>query len=761
MKIAFGPYRDKTVDSDDDAYFLGQMDAEGYSGNYGVFKHTSHESESFTRDWIKRYLRENGVDGAITEHRKSESRGISLEWCNKSFKQELLEKEFVATPSAMKGYLQGIFDGDGCFTNDGKVVLVQKNIERLRMIQQWLLLFGIKASLYVVPAQPKHKRPNPIGRLQLSGASVTHYCEAIGFRNPDKSTKAGEFGKTTRIQGRMWWDRIASVVPADTSCEFVGLKTQTETYISDGFYSHNSGKTTAAVAEVASAALGIPLTGPDDLELPHRYPTDRPLLIWLIGYDEKHLSRLYKKFFAPGLFRIIRDKETKLWRAWKPWLPDDLARSDETKPAPPLIPGGPSCHKNGMIAEWGWDNKSTRVFTVCRLKNGTEIHAHSSGSEAGQGEAVDVIFVDEDIKISSHIYEWQARLADNRGRLIWAAWPHGKNEALRLMSRRADEQRDREKPNVSELVLTFSGNPYIPKEEKDRLVEGWNAAGRAVALSRDLGIFTDDNQLVFPNFNIDLHGVPRTSGPDALEDALRQNGGQIPRDWTRYLGIDPGHAHAAAVMVAVPPPALGRYFLIYDEVYTERCNPDIQAELIAAKSCGVTYQAFIIDAHAGRQTTLAYGKRVVELYREAFEKHKLRSRLTESGFLPGSDDIGSRNQIVRDWMQTRPDGTTQFRIVSDMTPHLRREFTLYRKQVLQDDVTDKVRHRDNHLCDAMAYVAAYLAPMFDYGEAYVPESPVATTSVMEWCRKLMGQRKSDDSVYLGAGAVPNKPQLVA
>jgi len=43
----------------------------------------------------------------------------------------------------------------------------------------------------------------------------------------------------------------------------------------------------------------------------------------------------------------------------------------------------------------------------------------------------------------------------------------------------------------------------------------------------------------------------------------------------------------------------------------------------------------------------------------------------------------------------------------------------------------------------------------------VPESPVATTSVMEWCRKLMGQRKSDDSVYLGAGAVPNKPQLVA
>jgi len=515
-----------------------------------------------------------------------------------------------------------------------------------------------------------------------------------------------------------------------------------------------SGKTTSAAAEVASAALGIPLIGPDGKELPFRYPRNRPLLIWVIGYNEKHIGVIYKKLFTPG-FKIIKDRRTGLWRTWMPWLPEDAEREDETKPSAPLIPGGPDCHPSGLIEEWGWENRSTRVFNVCRLKNGTEIHAFTSGGEAGQGEAVDLIWIDEDIKYQNHILEWQARLSDNRGRLIWSAWPHG-NEALRRMSARAAEQVHRKNPDVVEWTLSFSGNPYIPEDEKRKRLEGWESVSHEVRLAQDLGIFTEDYQLVFPAFNADVHGIPRAGGADAVENAIALNGGKIPDNWARYLGVDPGHAYAAAIFVAVPPPSIGKYFVVYDEVYTERCQPDIQAELIAAKSQGVYFRAFIIDAHAGRQTTLAYGKRIVELYREAFEKHGLHSQLTGSGFLGGSDDVGARNSILRDWMTKRPDGTTMFRMVKDTTPHLRREFGLYRKKIIYDEVKDEVVLRNNHCCDA----CAYLAPMFDYGDAYTPPgaADVPGRSYADWLVKLTGEKKSD-AVYMGAGTVPSYQTL--
>ncbi len=523
---------------------------------------------------------------------------------------------------------------------------------------------------------------------------------------------------------------------------------------------NRSGKTVAAATEVAAAATGIPLTGLDGEPIPFRYPKNHPLLIWVVGYDEKHIARIYKKLFTPGLFKIIKDKDTGLWRAWQPWKPDDAAREDETKPSPPLIPGGPNCHPSGMIAEWGWDTRATRVFTVCRLKNGTEIHAFTSGGEAGVGEAVDIVWIDEDIKIQENVEEWQARLSDNRGCMIWSSWPKKGNEALRRMTLRAIEQQDRKNPDVAEWILSFSANPYIPSDEKRKRLEGWAAAGEAVVRARDLGEYVDDFQLVFPDFDNDLHGMPRKAGPDAVEEALAKNNWEIPDDWTRYLGVDPGHAHAAAIFVAVPPPSIGKFAVVYDEVYTERCNAEIQAELIAQKAGKHVFQAFIIDAHAGRQSTLGSGKRVVEFYREAFEQYKLKSQLTDSGFMGGSDNISARNMVVRAWMFPRADGTTMLRLVTDKTPYLRREFSLYKKKITRDDISDEVKSKDNHLCDSLAYVGAYLAPLFDYDAAYVPPPPPQQVVRRTLYERLMGADKNkNDTFHLGAGVVPTASAL--
>ena len=508
------------------------------------------------------------------------------------------------------------------------------------------------------------------------------------------------------------------------------------------------GKTCAAVAEVVSAALGISLTGPDGMAIPNNYPK-RPLIIWVIGFDTKHIARLYRKLFQGGLFKVIRDKTDGHWRAWNPSDPADAAREDDTKPSPPMIPPD-------LVKEWAWDNKAERVFNVCRLRNGTEIYAFTSGGEVGKGEAVDIVWIDEDIEIPGHVDEWQSRLSDVRGRLIWSAWPHDNNRAIKRMTLRAADQRNRQNPDVAEFMLTFSANPYIPSDEKRKRLEGWAAAGEAVLRARDLGEYTGDYQLVYPGFNVEIHGIPRKTGPDIIETIFAGNNFQVPLDWTHYLAIDPGHANAAAIFGAVPPPEVGKFLVVYDEVFANRCDADALARMIAEKSQGITFHAFIIDAHAGRQTTLGAGKRVVEFYREAFERHGLKSRLTESGFLPGSDDITARNMVVREWMNVRGDGTTHLRVVAEKTYALRREFAEYKQSISHDEVTDKVLDKDNHCSDALGYMAAYLAPLFDYDAAYyqVAGKPVTLHSVLKAYEKLsqsMSGMKNDGSFNIGAG----------
>ena len=146
---------------------------------------------------------------------------------------------------------------------------------------------------------------------------------------------------------------------------------------------NRSGKTICTAAEISSAATGIPITGPDGNLLPLKYPTDRPLLIWLIGYGETHIGdTFYRMLFKRNPeFKMIKDLQSGQWRAYRPWKPEDKARVEDARMAPPFIPRRLVDPKG-----WAWKDKAKRHFTICRMTNGTEIHAFTSKGEPKMGD---------------------------------------------------------------------------------------------------------------------------------------------------------------------------------------------------------------------------------------------------------------------------------------------------------------------------------------------------------------------------------------
>lgn len=506
---------------------------------------------------------------------------------------------------------------------------------------------------------------------------------------------------------------------------------------------NRSGKTMCAAAEFASAVTRIPILGPDDNPLPFKYPADEPMTTWVIGYDEPHIARIYRKLFMPGLFRVIRDLKTKQLRAWRPWEKEDKEREDETKPSPPLIPERLVDPKG-----WAWENKAAQVFSVCRLTNGTSIYAFPSGGAAGQGDAVHLLWIDEDIKIPSHVQEWEARLSDVKGRLIWSVWPHTSNNALIDLSKRAKVQQHREDPDVFEIVLKFSDNPHIDEDEKRKRLEGWDAD---TAKSRDEGEFALDNVLVFPTFNADVHCVPsEMEKPDRLELFLRDRNYQVPIDWTNYLVVDPGHTQPAVLFAAVPPPwEFGDHVVIYDEIYVPRLEPRELARMVRDRSMGRVFEDFLIDFRAGRQTNLGFGKTTRQGWEEAFTECGLRSRKSGHSFTYGSDNVDARNMEVRGWLAANAEGMPKLRLIRFTTPGTQKEFGLYKKRVSKEDnVREEVVAENDHAMSCLGYLAAYNPQYAIHDAKSEPTDPI----VKLW--KKLEHKDEPESEFVSMGGGP-------
>jgi hypothetical protein len=486
---------------------------------------------------------------------------------------------------------------------------------------------------------------------------------------------------------------------------------------------NRSGKSLCTFVEDARAVTGQDPFG--------KYPKEDGVLV-IIGKDWRHIGLVvYPALFKWGAFKIIKDEQTGEYRAFNPAT--DAHRKDQCKPAPPLIPPR-------LVKKTSWILKSAQYISQATLHNGWQIYFFSSEGSPPQGFSASRVHFDEDIDDTSWVPEMQARLVDRKGYLCWSAMPHSTNDALLNLKERADAvaASDSTDPSIVMFKLRMLDNPHLDDDEKRKSLERWAASGEDVLRMRSEGDFITDSILMYPNFDMRIHGMDRTDLPN----------GQIPNDWCRYAVVDPGHAVTAVLFAAVPPSQ--EFILLYDQLYIRQCNAQIFGEEFA-KKVKHTFRAFIIDAHGGRIRDIGSGRLPVEQYTEQMVKRGVRSEITGHSFLAGCDDIPARTEATRSMLHIRPNGFPTLRVLRSALPDLEREMKRYRKRVNYVAgtaiVTDQpVTKGDVHLVQCMEYLAAY-RPTYH-------KPPIETEEEPWWVkwresrRKRMGLQQQA-YVYLG------------
>jgi len=486
---------------------------------------------------------------------------------------------------------------------------------------------------------------------------------------------------------------------------------------------NRSGKSLCTFVEDARA-----VTGQDPY---NKYPAENGLLV-IVGKDWRHIGLVvYPMLFKKGAFKIIKDKTTGEYRAFDPVL--DAGRQSEQKDAPPLIPPR-------MVKTKTWVLKGANYIQNCTLHNGWQIYFFSSEGSAPQGFTASRVHFDEDIENETWVPEMQARLVDRKGYLCWSAMPHSTNNALLTLKERSDSvlERGDANPDIVAFKLRMLDNPHLDEDEKRKSLERWAASGEDVLRMRAEGDFITDSILMYPNFDMRVHGLSREDLPNS----------QIPNDWCRYAVIDPGHSVTAVLFAAVPPTE--DYVLLYDQLYLRQCNAQIFGEEFA-KKIKHSFHAFVIDLHGGRIRDIGSGRLPVEQYTEQLSKRNIRSEVTGCSFIAGCDDIPARTEATRNMLHIRPNGSPTIRVLRSSCPDLERELKRYRKRVNfvagTSIVTDlPVTKGDVHLVQCMEYLAAY-RPRY--------HRPPVTPEIEPWWVKWQAERRKrmgagqQSYVYLG------------
>lgn len=521
---------------------------------------------------------------------------------------------------------------------------------------------------------------------------------------------------------------------------------------------NRSGKTTIAAVKFAAMACDIPITLNDGTKLDLRKPWQkgRPLRMWVIGFDLRHIGEtIHRVLFRNDLFRIIKDKTTGQYRAFQPWTDEDKDREEEARQAPPLIP-----KRYIKPNSWDWENKKNREFkkvTIIDPQTGeelAEIFAYSSKADPKAGDPVDVIWIDESIDNAAHYPEWRARLFDRRGILFWSSWPNVNNEALSKISDLAEAQANDPNPLVREIVISLSANKTISEEKRSEALGMFSSDEERRA--RDLGEYITDLLKMYPLFDEFRHQAVLDNDPDEVSEILRRRNGIPPNDWTAELILDPGSTSPGLLFGAIPPIhiGLGRTFVVFDELTPDRHDATQLAKLAMQKvSESIGRRGFnraIIDMRCGRQKAPGMSMTIEENYRRAFESVGIMLTGGEFRFSAGSPDVGGRIMALQAWMHEDRRLLPSLRIVRSRCPKLCSQLSKYKKYGVNNDIRDD-RPASGQRIDLAVCLEYWAASNPLYVMPPITHEGGRDVSPLAWYRKFIAgrQKPTPPSVQLG------------
>ena len=519
---------------------------------------------------------------------------------------------------------------------------------------------------------------------------------------------------------------------------------QSRTYIRLYIGGNRAGKTAATSIEFARAVLGC---DPYD-----KYPR-RDGRIYVVGKSLTHIAdTIYPKLFQPGAFKIIRDELTEQWRTYRPWVAEDKARAKEAIPAPPLIP-------EREIAAIGWDSKQRKEIVSVTFRSGWEARFFSASGQHPQGQAVHIVWFDEEVQPSKTDGPWfpemSARLIDHGGCLIWSAAPQkGYDELLDLYEKGEKQVSDYKldparypKPEIEVFHARQEDNTHLPAENRVRFLQNLSAED---ALIRSSGEFNIAPRMVYPEFGLASHGIPLDV---------------VPSSWTRYAYIDPGHSVCAVLFVACPPddeaPGKLPMAVAYDEIYIQQANAILFAQAMKRRCENDKFECFVIDMHGAKPRDAGTGVSVYEQYEDALRELGCFSRVSGYGFVGGSDD--RKGGVTRGhlWLAPRKgsgdayDQPPRFRIRTNAdrtmstVPNFVSEMRRFKKKIISNVVTDETHDRGpTHLCQCFRYCVMH-GP--EYVQVQVKVNP--RQRFMTWFQQQSGQDGAAPSYSFGNGGI--------
>jgi len=184
--------------------------------------------------------------------------------------------------------------------------------------------------------------------------------------------------------------------------------------------------------------------------------------------------------------------------------------------------------------------------------------------------------------------------------------------------------------------------------------------------------------------------------------------GPVPRDWARFIAVDPGRQVCAVLFAAVPPPHHANpCILLYDELYLKAADAEVFGKSVAGKMDGVIPEIFLIDSHAGRVHEMGSGLTVESQYVAALVRHGVEIGSGRPSFTWGADDPKAGILAVHEAMRIQPNGKPILQVCVGRLPQLYEEITRYHYKRVNRLVTDEPEKKNDHLMDCLRYIVTF------------------------------------------------------